>query len=111
MKKFLVVICFALAACAAQPTPSVQTPREGIAACYFTVRTAFNTAADLKARGALPADQEKQVTTWGDQALTACDSARVALGAGDLTKTENQLKLAEGVLLQLEAWLKAHNTP
>lgn len=114
MRKLLILFFFslgvALSSCATNvTTPDVQTPRQGIAACYYTVRTAFNTAADMKARGALPATQEKQVTTWGDQALAACDSARVALTAGDLSTTESQLKVAESVLLQLENWLKTQS--
>ena len=114
MKKLLILVFLsvsvALTSCATPVAPTIETPRQGIAACYVTVRTAFNTAADLKARGALPASQEKQVTTWGDQALTACDTARRALANGDTSTATNQLKLAEAVLLQLESWLKTQGS-
>jgi hypothetical protein len=75
-------------------------------ACYYTVRTAFATAADMKARNALSAEQEKQVVAAGDQALVACDAARAAFNAGDIASAESNLQLANALLLQLESFLK-----
>ena len=93
----------ALAGC---PSAGVKTPREGVAACYYTVRAAFDTASDLRARGQLSDSSRAKVLSIGDKALASCDAARLAVGAGDLSKAENQLKAAELILLQLEAALK-----
>lgn len=102
MKTALVILVIILGGCAA----AIKTPREGVAACYYTVRAAFDTAAGMKARGKLTAEREKQVLAIGDKALASCDLARVALAGGDLSKAENQLKAAELILLQLEASVK-----
>ena len=106
MKKFLaaVLLSLSLIGCAGI---KVESPKEGIAACYITVRATFSTAADLKARGVLAPEQEAKIVTAGDQALAACDAARVAFSAGDVTAADSQLKLANALLLQFEAMLKA----
>ena len=98
-----VVLALALAGC---PTTPVQTPKQGVAACYYTVRAAFDTAADMRARGKLSDASRIRVLSVGDKALASCDAARLAVASGDLTKAENQLKAAELILLQLEAALK-----
>lgn len=99
----IVILALSLSACPAVP---IKTPREGVAACYYTVRAAFATAADMRARGQLSDEQRAKVLQIGDEALATCDTARVAVGAGDLTKAENQLKAAELILLRLEAATK-----
>lgn len=88
------------------PTTPIRTPREGVAACYYTVRAAFDTAADLRDRKQLSDAGRAQVLKIGDQALRSCDTARAALTAGDVTTAESTLKAAEAILLQLEAALK-----
>src|SRR3990167_3221899 len=93
----MLVLAFGLTAC---QTFEAKTPREAVAACYYTVRTVYNTGADMEARGKLPADQKAKLLATGDQALVACDAARAALGAGDYTTAEGQLKIAEVLLLQ-----------
>lgn len=98
-----VALSFALAGC---PTTPVQTPKQAVAACYYTVRAAYDTAGDMRARGKLSDSQRKNVLSVGDKALASCDAARLALASGDMTKFENQLKAAELILLQLEAALK-----
>jgi len=105
MIRLLLILTLALgpAGCA---LTAVKTPREGVASCYYTVRAAFDTASDMRARGKLSDTQRANVLSVGDKALASCDAARLAVGAGDLSKAENQLKAAELILLQLEAALK-----
>ena len=98
-----VMLALALAGC---PTVPIKTPKEGVAACYYTVRAAFDSASDLKARGKLSENSRKTVLAIGDKALASCDAARLAVASGDLSKANNQLKAAELILLQLEAALK-----
>jgi hypothetical protein len=98
----IVVLAVFIAACATTPT----TPRQGVAACYSSVAASFNSAADVKARGALPKDVEDKVLKAGDEALRACDAARIALAGGDLSTTNGKLKAAESALLILESQLK-----
>ena len=106
MKKFLAaaLLSLSLIGCAGI---EVESPKEGIAACYVTVRATFSSAADLKARGVLAPEQEAKILAAGDQALAACDAARTAFSSGDVAAADSQLKLANALLLQFEAMLKA----
>jgi len=101
MRKLLFVLAFALASCAVTP----ETPRESVLACFATVRVAFNTAADVKARGKLAPETERQIVAWGDNATKACDTAFEAIKQNDLTTAQGKLKAAESALLELERWL------
>lgn len=103
MKKYLafLVTFAALAACTVTP----QTPREGVLSCYYTVRVAYSTANDLRARGKLSDTQRADILKTGEQATAACDAARLAVGSGDLSTAEAKLKFANTFLIQLEQWL------
>jgi len=108
MRNFARSVVIVLAAaliggCAGQ---QIKTPREGVAACYYSVRAGFDTAAQMKARGKLSEEQRVKALAAGDKALAVCDAARTALAAGDVATAESQLKSAELILLQLEAALK-----
>lgn len=93
-----------LAGCPAATTP--KTPREAVASCYYSVRAAYDTATDMRARGKLSDAQRANVIKVGDQATLACDSARAALSQGDVATAEGRLQAATALLLQLEAALK-----
>jgi hypothetical protein len=100
---FVCVLALGLLGCAVQP--QAETPRQGIAACYASVKTAYATGADLRARGKLSETQRIESLKRIDAALAACDAARVALASGDFATVDGKLAIAEALLLQLEALL------
>jgi hypothetical protein len=104
MKRVAILLLAALllAGCSLLP----KTPKESVMACYYTVRTAYDTAADLRARGKLSDASRAAVLKKGDQATAACDTARKALALGDIKGTESALKAAEAILIEIEKELK-----
>jgi uncharacterized membrane protein len=99
-----VVLAVGLAGCAGT---QVKTPDQGVLACYASVNAMAGTAVDLKNRGKLTKEQQQQAFDIGNQALAACDAARAALGQGDMSTAEGKLKIANSILLQVEAMLAA----
>ena len=102
MRILVLILAAFLTACA---TP-VTTPRQGVAACYSSVAGVANTAADLDARGQLSPDTKAKIRNAAGEALLACDAAKAALAAGDVTQANGALKAAESILLTIEASLK-----
>lgn len=102
MKALVIVLALALSACA-----TVTTPRQGVAACYAGVTAMANTAADMDARGKLPADQKARVKAALIEAVKACDAAKAATAVGDLKTADGALAAASSILVSIESSLEA----
>lgn len=84
-------------------TIEIKTPRDRIALAQLGVKTAYATAADYKARGALSASAERAVLTAADEAQASIDAARGLVSGGASPSTvDAALKLMEARLLALE---------
>lgn len=100
----IVVATTLLGACKAFVEP--ETLEQRLAYAYGTHTAVLNTAASGVALGELTPEEGESVLALADRALLILDSARFALNAGDPRTAEGQLRLALGVLTELQDYLR-----
>jgi hypothetical protein len=91
--------------CAAFTTP--QTLDQRLAAAYTTHTAVVEATANAVAFGDISADQAQNVLDIALRTRVILDSARVALGVGDIQTAEGQLQLALAILAELQAHLRS----
>ncbi len=104
MKKFLIAMVLALAACATTPKGTTQT----LYSAEWTLTGAANSVADLHDGGTLTGKSYEDAKGVLLQAKAALDSAKAAAAKGDATGAAQYLQIAQSVLNQLAAYLAAH---
>ena len=83
--------------------PSVQTPTDKVAAAQLTLKAAYATAADYKARGQLSVASEQAILRVGDELQAAIDATRAVIRKGGSPEAvDAALRLLEARLLALE---------
>lgn len=92
------VLAVMLAGCA---TVAPQTPAQRLAMIDGQVTALYNTAADLREGGVIDDEQARDLQSLFLQVNTALDAGWAALAVGDLTQTENQIRLLNKVLWEL----------
>lgn len=103
-KLYLLLLVLFLAACAgATPRDTTQT----LYAAGWTLVGAANSVADLHDAGTLKADDYENAKQILAQATTAYQSARTALRDGRPTDALGYIRIAQGLLNQLAAYLAA----
>jgi len=110
MLKWILAAALPLAFVAGCVAPQVVAPatfNQQLAYGYAALAAARDTTVQLLQRKQITVDDAKKVQAQADGVCTALDTAGVTAGAGDMTKADEQLRLALSLLTALEAQLKA----
>ena len=99
------LMAITLGACATITKP--ESVKQQIAYGYANLAAARDSTTSLLERKAISVDQAKDFQRQFDSVRAALDAASVASGAGDISKAEDQLRLAVSLLTAVEAQLRA----
>jgi len=102
MKRYIVALVLALAACASAP---VDTQAKRIAAAHETIDALANSAYTLRLQGVLTADEKNKFADRLREAETALDALSTVT---DPTAANNQLNLIIAALTAIQSELAAH---
>ena len=101
---FALMALVLLTSCAAwQPA---QTFEQKLAYGYSVHTSVLQTAATGVSLGELTKEQGMSVLKLADESRVLLDSARAAMGIGDIKTAEGQLALATQILVQLQMYLR-----
>ena len=101
----LVLLAGGLSGCGA--FAPAQTFEAQLAYGYGTHTALMDAATNAVSTGTLAPEDAEQVLALSDDAKVLLDSARLAIGVGDVQTAEGQLRLATNILTQLRDYLNA----
>lgn len=105
--QWLFMACLPLAFVACANVAAPQTFKQQLAYGYAGVAAVRDTTVSLLNRKQITVEQAKAIQTQADGVRASLDSAASLAGAGDITKADEQLRLALSLLTALEAQLQA----
>lgn len=102
---FLAMLAVLVTGCAAfEPAKNFEAQ---LAYAYGTHTALMDAAANAVTAGSLTPHDAEQVLAIADDAKLLLESAKLALGVGDVATAEGQLALATNILTQLRDYLNA----
>jgi hypothetical protein len=103
----LMVACLSAGVSGCDVFGKPQTFEQQLAYAYGTHTSVLTAAANAVEHNTLSVADATQVLSMADDAKIMLDASRAAIGVGDVTTAEGQLKLATNVLQQLLDYLNA----
>lgn len=100
---YLCLTAVLLGGCAALQTVAPKTLDQRIAAFEISVKGAVDATTALFSSGRISKEDALSVLTVAEELYKGILTSRVAMKAGDLTSAENQLKLMQLALLELNS--------
>lgn len=100
---FVSLMAVVMVGCAALQTVAPKTLDQRIAAFEISVKGAVDATTALFNSGRVSKEDALSVLTVAEELFKGIKTSRIAMKAGDLTSAENQLKLMQLALLELNS--------